>query len=238
VPSPAEPSGPRVALVFDDAGGSLDDLDAIIAIGRTVTVAILPELAHSVAVAERVRAAGLEVILHLPIASTDSERRLGPGAVTIDMDDAAIEATVHKGFLSAPGAIGANNHMGSAGTADRRVMRAVMRAVKARRGFFLDSRTTTGTVVEEVAAEVGVKTARRAIFLDNVEEEEAIRQQVQRMIEMAKARGSIVAIGHAQRITPRVIALMLPELDRHGVTLVPLSTLVSSTRAKNAASSP
>jgi uncharacterized protein len=92
--------------------------------------------------------------------------------------------------------------------------------------------------VEEVAAEAGVKTARRAIFLDNVEDEDAIRQQVRRMIEMAKARGAIVAIGHAQRMTPRVIARMLPEIDQHGVSIVPLSTLVAGTRARNAGASP
>jgi polysaccharide deacetylase 2 family uncharacterized protein YibQ len=235
---PQEADAARVALVFDDAGGSLDDLDEIIAIGRSVTVAVLPELQHSTEVAERARSAGLEVILHLPIASTDKERRLGPGAVTTDMSDDAIAATVDADFRSVSGAIGANNHMGSAGTADRRVMRAVLRAVKARGGFFLDSRTTTGTVVEEVAAEIGVKTARRAIFIDNDENEEAIRQQVRRMIQMAKARGAIVAIGHAQRITPRVIAQMLPEIDRHGVALVPLSTLVAATRGRHVGANP
>jgi polysaccharide deacetylase 2 family uncharacterized protein YibQ len=223
--------------VFDDAGGSLEELAAITEIGRSVTVAVLPALRHSSEVSERARAAGLEVILHLPIASVDGERRLGPGAVTIDMNDDTITATVESDLRSVPGAIGVNNHMGSAGTADRRVMRAVMRAVKAHGGFFLDSRTTTGTVVEEVAAEVGVKTARRAIFLDNDEGEASIEQQVRRMIEMAKARGAIVAIGHAQRLTPRVIARMLPEIDRHGVELVPISTLVSLTRTPNGDSS-
>jgi hypothetical protein len=237
-PSPrgqtADHDGPRVAVVFDDAGGSLEDVGEIIDIGRPVTVAVLPELAHSTGVAERARSAALEVILHLPIASTDGERRLGPGAVTVGMDDATIEAVVRGGFASVPGAIGANNHMGSAGTADRRVMRAVLRAVKAHGGFFLDSRTTVGTVVEEVAAEVGVRTARRAIFLDNVEGEDAIRVQVRRMIEMAKARGAVVAIGHAQRITPGVIARMLPEIERAGVRLVPLSELVPAARAGSA----
>jgi polysaccharide deacetylase 2 family uncharacterized protein YibQ len=221
----ATPHGPRIALVFDDAGGSLDDIDRIIAIGRPVTVAVLPGLSYSADAALRARAAGLEVILHLPIASTDAERRLGPGAVTVDMDDATITATVRAGLDAIPGAIGANNHMGSAGTADRRVMRAILRVIKARGMFFLDSRTTAGTVVEEVAAEIGVRTARRALFLDNADDETAIREQVTRMITMAKTKGTIVAIGHAQKLTAGVVAAMLDELDREGVTLVPLSTV-------------
>jgi hypothetical protein len=77
-----------------------------------------------------------------------------------------------------------------------------------------------------VAAELGVRTATRAVFLDNDEGEEAIRPQVRRLIALAKERGTAIAIGHAQRITPRVVAEMLGELDREGITIVPVSTLV------------
>jgi len=215
-----------VAVVFDDAGGRLADIEEIIAIGRPVIVAVLPGLAHSAEVARRARAAGLEVLLHLPVEPNDSTLPLGPGGITVRMDDAAIQAAVHADLASVPGAIGVNNHMGSKGTADARVVRAILEVVKERRLFFLDSVTTPGSVVLPVAAEIGVPAAARAVFLDNVDEETAIRGQVQHLITLARARGTAIAIGHATRLTPRVVASMLDEFDRQGVMFVPLSTLV------------
>ena len=227
-PSPAAPSpvGPRVAIVFDDAGGSLPDVEEIIAIGRPVTVAVLPGLTHSSEVARRAAAAGLEVILHLPIEPTDPNHALGPDGVTVAMDDAEIRATVRGALRSVPGAVGVSNHMGSRGTADRRVMRAVMAVIRDEGLFFVDSRTAAGSVGETVARETGVRTASRTVFLDNVDEEGAIRTEVQRLISLARARGGAIAIGHAQRLTPGVIAHMREEFDRQGIRLVSLSALV------------
>ncbi len=144
----------------------------------------------------------------------------------MDMDDAAIRAAVRADLASVPGAIGVNNHMGSKGTADWRVMRAILEVVRERGLFFLDSVTTPESVAGPVAAEVGVRMAARAVFLDNVDEETAVRSQVQHLIVLARARGTAIAIGHAQRLTPRVFASMLDEFDRQRVMLVPLSTLV------------
>ena len=75
-----------------------------------------------------------------------------------------------------PGAVGVNNHMGSAATADPRVMRAVAR-VLARRGlFFVDSRTTTATVAERVVREEGVLSVSRRVFLDDVATDDAVER--------------------------------------------------------------
>lgn len=204
----------------------MEDVEEIIAIGQPVTVAVLPGLAHSSEVARRASAAGLEVLLHLPVESGDPTQPLGPMGVTVSMDGARIRAAVLEGLRSVPGAAGVNNHMGSRGTADRRVMRAIMEVVRDQGLFFLDSRTTPDSVVGAVAAEVGARFAVRTVFLDNVDEEEAIRTEIQRVIAVARARGEAIAIGHAQRLTPRVVAQMRGEFDRQGITLVPLSALV------------
>jgi hypothetical protein len=220
-----------VAIVFDDAGGSLADVEAVIGIGRPVALAVLPGLAYSEEVARRARSAGLEVLLHLPVEAHDDAKALGPGGVTVAMSDAEIQAAVRAGLTSVPGAVGVNNHMGSKGTADRRVVRAILEVVRDRHLFFLDSRTTVDTVVEPVAAELGVPVARRLVFLDNDEDETAIREQVRRLIAVARQRGAAIAIGHAQRLTPRVVAAMVGEIEGAGVAIVPVSTLMQTGRA-------
>lgn len=220
------PSRPRLAIIFDDAGGSLAHVEDIIAIGRPVAVAILPHLAHSAEAARRTKAAGLEVLLHLPVEPEDDAKAMGPGGITTTMEDADIRTVVHSDLDSVPGAVGINNHMGSKGTADYRVMRVILDVVRGAGLFYVDSVTTPHTITAPVAEEIGVRTAARTIFLDNENDETAIRRQVARAIIVAKERGSAIAIGHAQRLTPRVVMAMLPEIDRAGVVLVPVSTLV------------
>lgn len=223
---PKPESGIRVAIIFDDAGGSLEDLEAIIELGRPVTVAVLPDLRYSRQVAERAREAGLEVFLHLPVEPEDATKRLGPGGITVSMSDQEIEQTVRDGLASVPGAVGVNNHMGSKGTADERVMRAVMRVVKERRLIFVDSVTTRYTVAGRIAAELRIPAASRQVFLDNEDDPEAIRMQILRLIDIAHRRGEAVAIGHAHRQTAQVLKEMLAEFDKAGIRLVPASAVV------------
>src|SRR3972149_5633498 len=56
-PEPA-PAG-RVAIIIDEAGANLEQLAPILALGRPVTIAILPGLPASRAVSQRAAAAGL-----------------------------------------------------------------------------------------------------------------------------------------------------------------------------------
>lgn len=222
VPSRAQT---RVAIIFDDAGGSLDDLETIIALGRPVTVAVLPGLRFSREVAERARAAGLEVFLHLPLEPEDPTKKVGPGGITIDMRDEEIIQIVRADLEDVPGAVGVNNHMGSRGTADERVMRAVLQVVKERGLIFVDSVTSPRSIATRLASEMRIPAAARQVFLDNRDEPEAIRQQIVRLITLARQRGEAVAIGHAQRLTAQVLKEMLPEFDRQGIVLVPASAL-------------
>ena len=220
------PAVGRVAIIFDDAGGSLEQLEPVLRLGRPVTVAVLPGLRYSAEVARRASAAGLEVLLHLPIEPDDPTRPLGPGGVRVAMRDQEIARVVAAGLDQVPGAVGINNHMGSRGTADPRVMRVVLGVARSRGLFFVDSVTSARSVAARVAAEMGVPAASRAVFLDTEDTPEAIGAQLRRLMAVARARGEAVAIGHVTRQTARVLEQMLPEFDREGVALVPVSALV------------
>jgi polysaccharide deacetylase 2 family uncharacterized protein YibQ len=216
----------RVAIIFDDAGGSLQQLEPVIGLRRPVAVAVLPGLRYSAEVARRAAAAGLDVLLHLPVEPEDPTRALGPGGVRVTMSDQEIARTVAASLDQVPGAVGVNNHMGSRGTADPRVMRAILSVVKSRGLFFVDSVTSPRSVAAAVAAEMGVPSASRVVFLDTTDDPEAIRAQVRRLMALARARGEAVAIGHVTRQTARVLQQMLPEFDREGIALVPVSAVV------------
>lgn len=222
---------PRVAIILDDAGANLSELQRALAIGRPVALAILPRLPQSAEIARQAAANGLEVILHQPMEPEDAAKvdLMGPGGVHRGMTDEQIARVVAQNLDSLPGVVGVNNHMGSRGTADERIVRAVLRVVRERRLFFVDSRTSPQSVAHQVAGEMGVPSAARAVFLDNSTEPEAIRTQIRRLVLVAKERGSAIAIGHANRPnTPEMIREMVAEIEAAGVRIVPVREIVGS----------
>jgi uncharacterized protein len=217
---------PRVAVVIDDLGNELAPAQRIASWSVAVAGAVLPDLRWSAASAEALTRAGKEVLLHLPMEPDGYPRvRPGPGLVLRSQSDAEIEKLVEEDLATVPGAVGVNNHMGSAATADARVMRAVSRVLSRRGLFFLDSRTTLATVAEKTAEEASVPAVSRRVFLDDVANEDAIRAQLDELVRRAKAEGEAVAIGHPYPTTLFVLEKELPLLAERGVTLVRVSEL-------------
>ncbi len=225
-PAPRGPGRARVAIIFDDAGYSLRAAREVMELGRPVTISVLPSLPYSTEIAEEAPEHGVQVILHLPVQPDNPALPLGPGGVTVDMGDDTIRHVVASDLATVPTAVGANNHMGSRGTADPRVMRAVIDVMRERRLFFVDSLTSPRSVASRIAREMGVPTGVRAVFLDNQDDEGYVRAQFRELIKIAEARGQAIAIGHVGKVTARVLREMLPEFDEAAIRLVPVSQLV------------
>ena len=158
--------------------------------------------------------------------------RPGPGVVLRSDSDEEIERTVAEDLDSVPGAIGVNNHMGSAATADPRVMRAVVRVLSERRLFLLDSRTTEGTVARRIADEASLPAVSRHVFLDAVEGPDAIERAFRDLLRKARKDGSALAIGHPHPATLALLERELPRLGRQGVLLVTVSSLTRVSRVQ------
>jgi len=225
-PSPLHAGAPRIALVIDDLGNELASAERIARWREPVAGAVLPDLPHSAAAARALAAGGKEILLHLPMEPEGYPRiRPGPGVILRSQSDAEIVRALDADLESVPGAVGVNNHMGSAATADPRVMRAVA-GVLARRGlFFVDSRTTDATVAETVAEATSVPAVSRRVFLDDVPTENAVRAQLAELVRRAKQEKAAVAIGHPYAVTLGVLERELGNLRREGVEIVRVSEL-------------
>jgi polysaccharide deacetylase 2 family uncharacterized protein YibQ len=151
----------------------------------------------------------------------------GPGAILVSQSDSEIRERLELAFESVPEARGVNNHMGSRAEADRRVMGVVMDTLRARGLFFLDSRTTAGTVAQSLAAERGVPLLERSVFLDNVPETAEVEARLREGLAIAAEKGEAVLIGHVQNaVTREVLARALPGLGAKGFERVALSALL------------
>jgi polysaccharide deacetylase 2 family uncharacterized protein YibQ len=225
----ARPAGPapqaRVALVIDDLGRSLAEADRLLALGAPVSAAVLPFEPRSAAVARRLRAAGAEVLVHLPMEAADAADP-GPNAIYEGLDAETVARRTGAAIDAVPGAAGVNNHMGSRATADEATMVAILGVVAERGLYFLDSRTTPDSLAFDRARARGVPAARRDVFLDDDPSPEAVRAQLERLLALARERGAAVAIGHPREATLAVLEQEIPRARAAGIEFVPVSYLL------------
>jgi polysaccharide deacetylase 2 family uncharacterized protein YibQ len=165
-------------------------------------------------------------MLHMPMEPVNITNDREPVMISAAMSDEQIKDAVVKALASVPGAVGINNHQGSKATADQRVMRAVMAAIKPSSLFFVDSRTTAASVAAATAKQAGIRTAENELFIDNSPDVEAIKTQLRQAIKIALQSGKIVVIGHARPTTAVALDEMLPEIEAAGIRLVFASQLV------------
>jgi uncharacterized protein len=218
------PGRPRLAIVIDDLGNDRAQADSLFRLAYPLTISVLPHEANSGEIAEEAHRRGYHVMLHLPMASSSGDRdeaiELHPG-----MASAEVENTFAGMLDTVPYAAGVNNHEGSLGTADQKLMDDLMPLLHQHNLFFIDSRTTAATIAETAARAAGVAAARRNVFLDDEQAVPAIRKQFALAIRDAREKGSALAIGHPHPETLEVLNEMLPEAERQGVRLVFASDL-------------
>ncbi len=218
---------PVMSIVLDDWGNNAPLLKKVLAINRPITIAVLPHQAHSSQIAEEACAGGLGVILHMPMQPKNQKVGLEPHLITVETSDADIIQLTDMALASVGACTeGVNNHMGSAATSDKRVMRTLLSHLKQKNLFFFDSFVISTSAGPDVAREVGVSFAKRDIFIDNKVEVEAIKDKLREAKKMALVHGHVIVIGHDKEPTIEAIHQMVPELEKEGIRLVALRTLV------------
>ena len=225
-PRPDEPStaSGRVAIVIDDLGRELEVVRLLVELDSRLTFAVLPFEPRTTEIATLLADRGAEILLHLPM-EPEGEADAGPGALSAEMTATEIAAATRQALAAVPGAVGVNNHMGSALTSDRGAMRSVLAVLGERRLYFLDSRTSTESVGYDLAREAGVPAARRDLFLDESDDRAAIASAIDRLVDLALRRGAAIGIAHPRPETIAALAERLPRLRDQGVELVPVSFL-------------
>ena len=228
-PKPARVKVPHgsVAIVVDDMGSSLKEVQELVAIGQPLTFAIIPGLARSRSVAEYAHSHGRDVILHMPMQPQGyPNQRVEGNALLLDQSAEEIASRLQGYFREVPYIVGANNHMGSSFTEHEEQMGVVMAALKEKGLFFLDSRTSARSVGQAMAARAGIKSASRNIFLDNVQSVEAIRNELVSAARMAGKKGWVIAICHPHPATIQALRETMPLLSREGTVFVRVGELV------------
>jgi uncharacterized protein len=214
-----------IAIIIDDLGYNLRRGRAAIEIPAPLTYAILPNSTHAALLADRAFRSGKEIMLHLPMENS-SHHPMGAGVLTRHLHKQEFLALFDQALSRVPHAIGINNHMGSALTEETQAMTWLMKEIKHRQMYFVDSRTTPRTVAFSVARSNKISAANRDVFLDNDRSFYAVDQAFQRLLRISRRKGTAIGIGHPHAVTLAYLQMAIPQLV--DVEILPVSKLIAA----------
>jgi polysaccharide deacetylase 2 family uncharacterized protein YibQ len=217
---------PKIAIVIDDMGYDLDLAIAFMNLDLPLSLSVLPLAPRTADIAYEANRRGTELLLHLPMEPKDyPDLDPGPGAVLTNMDERMIRKTINNDIDQVPGIRGVNHHMGSKFTERSDKMKIVLRELKRRNLFYLDSRTTNLTVAYDLAKDMGVPAAKKDVFLDNDLSSKAIRFEMERLLGIARYSGIAIGIGHPHKETLDILK-DYADILKTEFKVVPVSELV------------
>ncbi|MDY6987404.1 MAG: divergent polysaccharide deacetylase family protein [Thermodesulfobacteriota bacterium] len=217
---------PKIAIIIDDFGYDKETALKFLDLDGVLTFSVLPHSPFQSEIASAIHETGRDVLLHLPMEPLDYPVvNPGKGALTTSMGPKELLDQLLDDLAAVPFVVGVNNHMGSKLTQDVVKMRQIFQVLKSQHLFFVDSLTSPLSNCADAARVLELKFACRQVFLDHVQEPDAIRFQIKRLVTMAKTRGQAIGIGHPYPITWKILNEELPKI-RNQVKLVPVSEIV------------
>ena len=226
------PDRPMIAIIIDDMGVDRRRSQRILGLKGPLTVSFLTyaeDLGRQTAAA---REAGHEVLLHLPMEPGDQRIDPGPNVLLRDIEPDELRRRLEWGLNRFHGYVGVNNHMGRKFTADRPSMAILMRELKRRNVFFLDSRTSSKSVGSSMARRFKVPVVERNVFLDNDNDSGAVKARLaetERLGAASRRRDRHrPPTGHG---TLAALSEWLPTVEARGFELVALTIILARRRA-------
>ena len=225
--SSSVPTGePVIAILIDDMGIDQKRSRVAIDLPAPVTLSFIPYGYHLRELTGKARAAGHEIMLHLPMEPLDPEANPGPNALLTKLDRTEILRRLRWGLDRFEGYVGVNNHMGSKFSAWRPGMQLVMSELRSRGLLFIDSWTSNQSVGLSLSKELQVPNASRDIFIDHDISRVAIRHSLAELEYIARQRGFAVGIGHPHDLTLTMLNRWMAEARARGIEFVPISAIV------------
>lgn len=229
-PSGAAAGATRVAIVIGGVGIDADGSGQAIALPGPVTLALAPYGTSLKTTMAAARAAGHELLLQIPMEpynypATDP----GPHTLTVDAGAAENIDRLHWLMSRVTNYVGVVNYMGARFTGEVDALEPVLAEIGRRGLLYLDDGSSPTSRVAQAAGNTSV--LRADVVLDADLTPSAIDKQLDQLTAIARQRGYAIATGSAFPATiDRVAAYARAAADR-GITLVPVSSLVTAGRS-------
>lgn len=218
---------PKVVVIIDDLGLDEQATQLLVSMPGPYTLAFLPYAENLPSQTARVKKAGHELMVHLPMQSHRTTADPGANALLKNLSFDEFGQRMEWNLTQFEGFVGVNNHMGSMLTEDPALMVRLMARLRHDGLLFVDSLTTPKSVGERAAKAINVPFLSRDVFLDNERNQTYIQRQLATVERIAKLRGYAVAIGHPYPETLAALTKWQKSLGFKGLRLVPVSQIMA-----------
>jgi polysaccharide deacetylase 2 family uncharacterized protein YibQ len=182
--------------------------------------------------AESIARADREVVAQLPMEPMNFPARSpGPEAILVDMTRGQIRRQVKKNLNAAPGCVAALPYMGGMALQDQNAMQAVAQELKEAKLAYVEVAGEERSVGLDAAAAAGVPFLRLDGRIEPGRGSDAavtktVRAELRGLVDTARRRGFASCVIRLDPALLRVLRREVPALERQGVRLVPLSSLL------------
>lgn len=225
---------PRMSIVIDDFGSyDQSGVNTLLNVDKPLTCAVIPLTDNTAPHLEALSKTNHEIILHMPMQACVNLPQDWYGKTYIAMGDS--QETINKKFKLClegfPNIKGFNMHIGSGLSKDKATMKRIYEYANRNDLYFLDSRTIETNSVVDASKETSSIYLGRDEFLE-ADKNKSYSNVKFRLLEGAKKaiqNGTSIVIGHVGaeggEQTAKAIKDTLPEIEKMGVEIVPLSTI-------------
>lgn len=181
----------KLSLIIAGLGKEKDALvNEFLALPIPLGIAILPYKKFSKEIAIEASGLGKDVILHLPMEpAIYPKEKPGKGTIYVDMKQKEIKKIFSDDLKWVPNACGVANYMGGRATQDKLLMQILLKEIKEKNLFFLDSMTSPNSIGYELAEEMEVPSFRRSSLIIKGTDEE-----IERLKKIAEKEGKSLGI--------------------------------------------
>jgi len=218
-------SKPKIAIILDDWGYNTENFAYLESINYPLAISVFPAHAYSKEAAVIANKNRKLVMLHLPM---EPKRKLPleKETIMVSMSEGEIKFILDEIFSNIPFVIGVNNHQGSLATTDKRTMDIVMKILKEKNVFYIDSLTDSKSIAFKTAREINLLTNKRDVFIDNKKEIEYNEGQIGQLKKVAKKKGYAIGVGHDDPVTLQALQKNMPILEMEGYEFVYVTELL------------
>ena len=230
LPTRVPDNAPQIAILFGGLGFDRAATSrAALKLPAAVTFGFTPYGDGLGAQVQLARDAGHEIVLQLPMEGFGKTE--APPAHMLTTDPSRTSADLAWLLDRVKGYAGVSNLLGGRVLASEVALRPIAQAVAARRSFFLEENVTALSALDTVGREVGLRSAKSDIVLDARGGTVELTQDMQRLEDLARSRGTAIGTVIAGPGTAEVLAQLLARLPDKGLALVNISQAIGSKRA-------
>ncbi|MBI1207850.1 MAG: divergent polysaccharide deacetylase family protein [Azospirillum sp.] len=226
-PFPGPDQGPRLAIVISDLGlsGAVTS-NALAKLPGVVTLAFLPYADRLDSWVDAARRQGHEILLALPMESTERTYDPGPRTLRVGLPAASNIERLEWALSRVAGYVGVTSLSGSRFMTETSSVQPVIDVLKKRGLMLFDSRVAGNSVGAAIAAERKLPWAMANLIIDADPSRGTIDAQLRKLEDIALAEGAAIGIGQPYPSTIERVAQWLPTVTDRKLVMAPVSAIV------------